>query len=198
MIITSKSPYLAPDNIHTYSSSMRIVFDHGMGAMLAAGKSRDSVMIIHTGEGARKHQLENGIPANPRQTDNPAGPDSGIRIPGTELVMASSEAAKHRDAEVRGHEKAHLRALGPYAASGINLTTRRGPDGQSFAVGGSVKVDTSPVPGDPEATIQKARSIIHAATAPGDPSAADMAVAANAYRMASKAAQEIRTKDLFA
>jgi hypothetical protein len=164
-------------------------------------------MIIHTGQGARNERLEKGMPSDSEQTGSPSvpggpagtgAPGDGIRIPGTELVMASSEDANYRDAEVRGHEKAHLLALGANAASGINLITRRGPDGETLAVGGSIKVDTSPVPGDPEATISKARSIIHAATAPGNPSAADMRVAAQAYRMAASATKEIRTKDLFA
>lgn len=183
---------------------MRIAYDYGMGAMVTpnaagrsgpAGRSRDAVMIIHTGRGAENRRLEKGLPAG---RAGHAAPEDGIRIPGTDLVMGSSEAAFHRDAEVRGHEKAHLLALGANAASGINLVTRRGPDGESFAVGGSIKVDTSPVPGDPEATMRKARGIIHAATAPGDPSAADMSVASDAYRMAASAAKEIRIRDLFA
>ena len=186
---------------------MRIVYDHGMGAMVngtrpATGRGRDAVMIIHTGQSAEKRRLENGLPPETRNSDSPineaAGIVDGIRIAGTGLVMRSSEEADLRDAEVRAHERSHLMALGTNAASGINLILRRGPDGRSFAVGGSVKVDTSPVPGDPEATIRKATGIINAALAPGDPSAADMRVAARAYQMASAAKQEIRQTDLFA
>lgn len=186
---------------------MRIVYDHGMGAMVsgirpAAGRGRDTVMIIHTGQGAEKRRLEKGLPPDEPQSDSgidkPAAAEDGIRIAGTNLLMGSSDEAASRDAEVRGHEKAHLTALGANAASGINLITRRGPDGRTFAVGGSVNVDMSPVPGDPEATVRKANEIINAALAPGNPSAADMRVAARAYRMAASATNEIRTRDLYA
>ena len=182
---------------------MKIVFNHGMGAMLSGsrppqGRGGDTVMIIHTGGAARKLREENGQPQEDQQRVDPAGPEDGIRIPGTELVLKSSEEAKFRDSEVRGHERAHLMSLGASAASGINLVTQRGPDGQTFAVGGSIKVDASPVPGDPEATLRKAKNIIHAAMAPGDPSTADMRLAAQAYRMAASAGREIQTQDFYA
>lgn len=58
-----------------------------------------------------------------------------------------------------------------------------GPDGSAYAVGGGVAVDLKPVPGDPEATLRKARLAIQAAYAVGKPSAADMRVAAEAYQL---------------
>ncbi len=60
-----------------------------------------------------------------------------------------------------------------------------------FAVGGEVSIDTSPVPGDPGATLQKARRIRQAALAPADPSAQDMRVAARASQMALEARAEL-------
>ena len=63
------------------------------------------------------------------------------------------------DAEVRRHEQAHLAAAGRYAKGGPTFTYQKGPDGQLYAIGGEVAIDTSPVPGDPEATIQKARQV---------------------------------------
>jgi hypothetical protein len=54
----------------------------------------------------------------------------------------------------------------------------------------------SPVPGDPEATIRKARTLIQAAYAVGQPSAADLRVAAEAYEMEMQAQREMeRSKD---
>ena len=53
-------------------------------------------------------------------------------------------------------------------------------------------VDMSEVPGDPEATLRKARIIIAAANAPGNPSAADSRTAARAYEMIRKAQAELR------
>jgi hypothetical protein len=63
------------------------------------------------------------------------------------------------DAAVRAHEHAHVNALGKGV---IVYDTLIGPDGTAYAVGGSVAVDLSPVPGDPEATIRKARIAIQA------------------------------------
>jgi hypothetical protein len=93
-----------------------------------------------------------------------------------------------RDAEVRAHEHAHVAALGKGV---IDYQTVVGPDGQSYAVGGGVAVDLSPVPGDPEATVRKAKAAIQAAYAVGEPSAADMKVAAEAYQMEAAAQRQI-------
>ena len=84
------------------------------------------------------------------------------------------------DAEVRAHEHAHVAALGKGV---IVYDTVTGPDGSTYAVGGGVAVDLTPVPGDPEATLRKARLAIQAAYAVGVPSAADMRVAAEAYQL---------------
>ncbi|MDP6952123.1 MAG: putative metalloprotease CJM1_0395 family protein [Alphaproteobacteria bacterium] len=55
-----------------------------------------------------------------------------------------------------------------------------GPDGKRYATGGEVPIDIAPVPGDPNATIQKLSQVKRAALAPADPSGADRAIAAAA------------------
>jgi len=95
------------------------------------------------------------------------------------------------DRQVRAHEQAHLAAAGGYARSGPSYTYQTGPDGQIYAVGGEVSIDTSAVPGDPEATIRKAQIIRAAATAPANPSGQDLAVAAAATQMEMNARLEI-------
>ncbi len=97
---------------------------------------------------------------------------------------------KARDREVRAHERAHLLAAGPYARA-MSLKTIKGPDGKQYAVAGEVKIDTSPIPRDPEKTLEKARKIKRAALAPLHPSAQDLRVAATADQMAQKALMEI-------
>ena len=92
---------------------------------------------------------------------------------------------KQRDQEVRAHEQAHLAAAGGNAAGGnakggASFEYQTGPDGRRYAVGGEVQIDTSPVDGDPQATIQKMQQIRAAALAPGTPSSQDRAVAAQA------------------
>ncbi|PQO44313.1 putative metalloprotease CJM1_0395 family protein [Blastopirellula marina] len=101
---------------------------------------------------------------------------------------------KARDQEVRQHEQAHLGAAGGFAQGGPTFTYQQGPDGQRYAIGGEVQIDTSPVDGDPEATIQKARVIQAAAQAPAEPSAQDKAVAAAAAQLLQSAQQELRER----
>lgn len=109
--------------------------------------------------------------------------------PGYDVVL--SQEAQLRDGEVRQHERSHARTLGPYATTPIMYDTARGPDGEAVATGGKIGVDLDPVPGDPQATLTKARVVLNAAHAPGSPSAADMRVAAEAYRVAQQAQDEI-------
>ena len=92
------------------------------------------------------------------------------------------------DAEVRAHEHAHAAALGEGV---ITYDTVTGPDGNSYAVGGGVSVDLKPVPGDPEATIRKAKSAVQAAYAVGQPSGADIRVAAEAYQLEAAAQRAV-------
>ena len=73
---------------------------------------------------------------------------------------------KKRDQKVRRHEQAHLAAAGGLATGGANLSYQTGPDGKRYIIGGEVNIDTSLVPGDPDATIRKAQQIRRAALAP--------------------------------
>jgi hypothetical protein len=95
-----------------------------------------------------------------------------------------------RDREVRAHEAAHAAAGGAFAGS-PTYTFERGPDGQTYAVGGEVSIDVSAIPGDPQATLQKAQQVRAAALAPAEPSAQDMKVAQRAQSMAAEARMEI-------
>jgi hypothetical protein len=108
--------------------------------------------------------------------------------------MIAKEKLEQVDAEVRAHEETHLSALGVTARGGATFDYIILPDGSRFAVGGSVRVSMSPVPGDPEATIRKAKMLIQGAYAVGTPSAADMRVAAEAYQMEMEAQRELDRK----
>ncbi|WP_155875627.1 putative metalloprotease CJM1_0395 family protein [Desulfuromonas sp. AOP6] len=111
------------------------------------------------------------------------------------LSREAQELAKlaRRDREVRAHEAAHAAMGGPYAAA-PSFTYTRGPDGTQYATGGEVSIDVSPVPGDPEATLQKAQIIRAAALAPAQPSSADRLIAAKASRMSIEARSEIQAQ----
>lgn len=95
-----------------------------------------------------------------------------------------------RDRVVRLHEARHARALGAYAGV-IRYSLQVGPDGRSYAVGGSIEVNAMPA-GTPEATVAKARILRAAALAGGEPSGADLAMAIEARRMEHMAHSQTR------
>jgi len=108
----------------------------------------------------------------------------------TEEQRQQVEELKARDREVRAHEAAHKAAAAGLRATGPNYTYQSGPDGQRYAVGGEVNIDTSPGR-TPEETVRKADQIIRAARAPAEPSGQDQAVAAQAAAMGAQARSEL-------
>jgi hypothetical protein len=99
---------------------------------------------------------------------------------------------RRRDRQVKTHEAAHT-TVGGALAGAASFTYQKGPDGQSYAVGGEVSIDVSAVDGDPQATIVKSHRIIRTALAPADPSGQDRAVAAQAAQLATRAGLELKT-----
>ncbi|MDQ8186072.1 putative metalloprotease CJM1_0395 family protein [Pelagicoccus sp. SDUM812002] len=104
------------------------------------------------------------------------------------------EKLKQRDSEVRAHEQAHMAAAGSLALGGPNYVFQTGPDGRQYAIGGDVKIDTSPGR-TPEETAQKAQQIRAAALAPADPSGQDLKVAAAASSMETEASSKLAGKN---
>lgn len=119
-----------------------------------------------------------------------SSPNAGARKLDLEKLAVVTQLAT-TDRHVRAHEQAHLAAAGPYATGGPSYTYTVGPDGQRYAVGGEVSLDTSPDPAGPEATVQKAKIIQAAANAPADPSTQDRMVAAQAAQMEADAEAQI-------
>lgn len=109
----------------------------------------------------------------------------------TEEQQQEVRELKQRDAEVRRHEQAHKAAAGAHANGGPTFEYQTGPDGKRYAVGGEVSIDTSPVAGDPQATIAKMQQIRRAALAPAQPSGQDRAVAAQAQSAEQTARAEL-------
>ena len=101
------------------------------------------------------------------------------------------EELKERDREVRRHEQAHKAAAGRYASGAPSFEYEVGPDGRRYVVGGEVSIDVSPVPDDPQATIDKMRQVRRAATAPAEPSNQDRRVAAEAAQLEQQARAEL-------
>ena len=131
-----------------------------------------------------------------------AAPISAVNRPIDEaLLLRRGMAAQARrrvdaglraaDVRVKAHERIHAEIAGRYADSAPRYIYVAGPDGRPYAVGGSVSVDLHPIAGDPEATLRKAQALMRAAVGPGSPSAADMRIAAAAYRLAQTARREM-------
>ena len=122
----------------------------------------------------------------------PAGPADPTGRSLTQEELRQVQQLRARDREVRAHEQAHKAAAGPYAKGSPSFEYTTGPDGKRYAVGGEVQIDTSPVAGDPEATVRKAQTLRRAALAPAEPSPQDRRVAAQAAAMETRARQELQ------
>lgn len=123
----------------------------------------------------------------------PASESPGIQNI-TESEQQQVEALRAGDREVRAHEAAHKAVAGNLARGSATFSYQQGPDGRRYAVSGEVSIDTSPVAGDPQATLQKAQTIRAAALAPAQPSNQDRAVAAKATQMAAKTRAELASQ----
>ncbi len=149
------------------------------------------VSEIHGQEGVADTEKETSGKEN-------AETQSSESVYGTREFSELSQAEKQlvselqqRDVRVRNHEMSHLAAAGSLAASGASYDYKKGPDGNKYAVSGEVHIDSSSVPGDPEATLKKMQQVKRAALAPVDPSPQDRRVAAKATAEAAKARAEI-------
>nr|WP_320049061.1 putative metalloprotease CJM1_0395 family protein [uncultured Desulfuromonas sp.] len=111
----------------------------------------------------------------------------------TEDEQQQVQDLAQRDREVQVHEAAHAAVGGTYTGS-PSLTYETGPDGKRYAVSGEVNVDMSAIPGDPQATMEKADVIRAAALAPAQPSSQDRNVAAQASRMRAQAQAELMSE----
>jgi len=133
-------------------------------------------VVEETGEGQESGESEEGRESSATQL--------------SEDEQRQVQDLSQRDREVQVHEAAHAAVGGTYTGS-PSLTYETGPDGKRYAVSGEVNVDMSAVPGDPQATMEKADVIRAAALAPAQPSSQDRNVAAQASRMRAQAQAEL-------
>jgi SprA-related family len=163
-------------------------------------------MILNSSQSIQASRpLESSI--SKRVTDTSRAPSTAVSSVGSEEAdkakLKATEQVQNqanqqmisqlqsRDREVRSHESAHTSAGGSLVVSGPSFTYQKGPDGRSYAIGGEVQLDVSPVANDPEATLKKSEQIRRAALAPADPSSQDLKVASNANQLASRARVDI-------
>ncbi len=148
----------------------------------AVGAGVDQLVPAEKGTG------DAGVKAYRQAAQQLAANSAGAADTQTTLEINRLKAA---DAAVRAHEAAHMAAGGSLVHGGASFTYQQGPDGKQYAIGGEVSIDVSPVPGNPQATIQKMETVRAAALAPADPSAQDRAVAAAASQAAAAARAEL-------
>ncbi|WP_320040311.1 putative metalloprotease CJM1_0395 family protein [uncultured Desulfobacter sp.] len=176
---------------HTYQSALEQGSDLISAFPVAEPRAQDIQASQTRAEGE-----EPIVPASQTQEDEDAQKEEQSSKSDAQSTLTQDEKLlveklKKADAEVRAHEMAHIAAGSEYITSGATFTYQKGPDGQNYAVGGEVSIDTSPEPGDPQATLQKMRRVRAAALAPTQPSSQDLKVASNAASQAAKAMAEI-------
>ena len=154
-----------------------------------AGTSQTDTSQAATGETSE--------PARDSASDSRTSADSAEKsndpVALTEEEQVLLDQLRARDREVRAHEAAHAAVGGRYAGS-ASLDYTRGPDGRNYATGGEVSISTSPVAGDPQATIEKAQVIQAAALAPAEPSSQDRRGAAEAAQLELEARAELQAQ----
>lgn len=137
------------------------------------------------------------VPATPSSDSgaphagSPSAPTDGAAHDATQdlATLRQITSLRQRDRDVRAHEQAHQIAGGAHAGAPTYIYAT-GPDGQRYAIGGSVPIDVSPA-SSPEATIAKMQQVRRAALAPQNPSAADRAIAARAGIHLAEARREV-------
>ncbi|WP_455211646.1 putative metalloprotease CJM1_0395 family protein [Kaarinaea lacus] len=133
-------------------------------------------------------QLQERTKQKPAEAKNDN--QSGLQQELSKEEQQQVEELAARDREVKTHEAAH-KAAGGGLTGPAQFSYTTGPDGKRYATGGEVSIDTSEVPGDPQATLIKANRIHAAALAPAEPSGQDRKVAAQASQMAADARAEM-------
>ena len=145
---------------------------------------RDFARMIRAGSMARGQD-----PATPSNVlDEVYLAEDAESSSGSDEMIGKLEA---RNREVIAHEATHVAAAGGYIKGAPSYTYQIGPDGKSYAIGGEVTIDMSPIPGNPRATIAKMMAIRAAALSPSEPSGQDMSVAAAAALIEAQAQAQL-------
>lgn len=178
---TSGRGSVAPPSVASTASSTRQANPSDVDVTLSeAAKSR----LLNEQQGAVSNQAQPA--ANTANNSNGAAQDASFDPEQQQLIRQLAQ----RDSEVRNHERIHATVGGRYT-SAPSYTYERGPDGRLYAVSGEVQIDTTPIPNNPQATLEKATMVQRAALAVPDPSPADRNAAAQARVMAAEARAEI-------
>jgi len=146
-----------------------------------------------TAAAARTQAISKPEPASAQKAEAEPSKPAQASEELSEEEQRQVQKLKQADAKVRAHEQAHSSAGGSHAG-GPSYEFTTGPDGKRYATSGEVQIDTTPVKGNPEATVRKMDTVIRAALAPSDPSSQDLAVARQAQATRAQAQIEASKK----
>lgn len=155
----------------------------------AKGKETETQQAID-GRGEREPEPEQQQGEDAKREEEQASQRDTQQQQAEQQEQQKIQQLKSRDQEVKIHEQAHA-ALGGSHAGSPSYSYELGPDGKRYAVDGEVQIDISPIPGDPQATIQKMQQVRAAALAPGEPSSADRRIAVQAAQQQAQAQAEL-------
>jgi hypothetical protein len=105
-------------------------------------------------------------------------------------IQADVARFQQVERNVRSHEAAHMSAGGAFTG-GVSYVYSKGPDGRMYISGGEVPIQ-APEGKTPEETVRNMEIVRRAALAPPDPSGQDLAVAAAAMQIESRARAAIQ------
>ena len=114
-----------------------------------------------------------------------------------EMTLADANELKRaqtRADKVVAHESAHALVGGTLMLGGATYQYEVGPDGETYETSGQSRIDMSPVPGNPQATIAKMQQVKRAAMAPLNPSGADRVVASQADQLENQARKVMKNQ----
>ncbi|HRD34085.1 MAG TPA: putative metalloprotease CJM1_0395 family protein [Rhodocyclaceae bacterium] len=167
-----------------------------IGTLPTIGAFSDSYTIRPDTASPRREIGSGAESSRPQDAGTKTSTGQDVRHPSPASKPLSEEDQRQvselqkRDREVRAHEMAHVAAGGGLVLRGASYSYETGPDGQRYAVGGEVTIDTSEGR-TPQETLEKTTRIRAAALAPADPSPQDRKVAAMATQMAMQASVEL-------
>ncbi len=165
----------------------------GLAAATGVAGSGQAIQSRIPDGGAAARATESRAPASTRPIEPVENTSKSAKTNDQDLSKEEESTVrelKRRDTEVRAHEHAHATAGGDLTGSPSYEFTQ-GPDGKRYATGGEVQIDSSPVRGDPAATIRKMDIVIRAALAPANPSSQDQQVARQAQQARTQAQAEL-------
>lgn len=171
-------------------SDYTVTLSEDAQSLLAKGQESGNLIDETSGDNSNFDKTDETVEPENGQTSEDEESDSQDQSNLSEDEQSEVNDLKTRDEEVRVHEQAHAATGGQYAGS-PSYSYEQGPDGKRYITDGEVQIDVSPIPNDPQATIDKMRQVYRAALAPAEPSAADRSVANEAQQNIAEAMSEL-------